>query len=209
MQTFHQQPPDLMNKPCDAWSTVLFPKMSSPLSSTRSSRVEGRPACFVVFKGKMLRSSSTYWMRHVSTLSMSKNGLIYLSFDFDGQIDQALDGFCLPSGIRKKCTNSLYKICAHYAMFPTSLRIELHDNPTKVVLYRGGFGDVSKRCYQGREVAVKTLRICTPGDLQTITHVGCRRCSVPCAIIDCGRYRGFARSLCRGRLFGIQTCCNW
>ena len=72
---------DLMSKPCDAWSTVHFPKTSSLLSSTRSSRVEGRPACFVVFKGKMLRSSSTYWMRHVTTLSMSKDGLAYLSFD--------------------------------------------------------------------------------------------------------------------------------
>ena len=57
-------------------------------------------------------------------------------------------------------------------MFPTSLRIELHDNPTKVALYRGGFGDVSRRNYQGREVAVKTLRVSTTSDLQTITHVG-------------------------------------
>ena len=57
-------------------------------------------------------------------------------------------------------------------MFPTSLRIELHDNPTKVVLYRGGFGDVSRRYYQGREVAVKTLRVSTTSDLQMIAHVG-------------------------------------
>jgi hypothetical protein len=69
-------------------------------------------------------------------------------------------------------------------MFPTSLKIELHDNPTKAVLYRGGFGDVSRRHYRGREVAVKTLRICTTSDLQTIIHVGCWQLSVSCAIID-------------------------
>jgi hypothetical protein len=66
----------------------------------------------------------------------------------------------------------LGEICAFHAMSPTSLTIELHDNPTKDVMYRGEFGDVLRRHYQGRAVAVKTLRTCTSG-LQETIHVGC------------------------------------
>ena len=101
---------------------------------------------------------------------------------------------------------SLYKICARHTLFPTSLRITLCDDPTDVVLFRGGFGDVSKRIYEGREVAVKMLRAYSNRDLQTMIRV---------RYSDTGSYanrqlahhrfsRGSARSLYRGRLFGIQ-----
>lgn len=86
--------------------------------------------------------------------------------------NQVLDTIHLSSDTRKKYIELLYKICAHHARFPTSLRVELCDNPTEVVLYRGGFGDVSKREYHGREVAVKTLRIYTTSDLQIAIRVG-------------------------------------
>jgi len=67
----------------------------------------------------------------------------------------------------------LYRTCARNTLFPRSLMIELCDNPGNVVLYRGGFGDVSKREYQGREVAVKRLRIYDTSDLQKVIRVGC------------------------------------
>ena len=63
------------------------------------------------------------------------------------------------------------EICARHALFPRSLRIELSDNSPGVVLYRGGFGDVSKRKYQGREVAVKTLKVYATSDLQEVARV--------------------------------------
>ena len=66
----------------------------------------------------------------------------------------------------------LYKTCARNALFPGSLRIELCDNPDSVVLYHGGYGDVSKREYQGREVAVKRLRMGGTSDLQKVIRVG-------------------------------------
>ena len=66
----------------------------------------------------------------------------------------------------------LYKICAHNALFPRSLRIELRDNRDNIVLYRGGFGDVSKREHQGRDVAIKRLRIYDTSDLQKVIRVG-------------------------------------
>ena len=85
---------------------------------------------------------------------------------------QALNELDLASRIRKKCVKMLYKTCARNALFPRSLRIELCDNPDNTVLYRGGFGDVSKREYQGREVAVKRLRIYDTSDLQKVVRVG-------------------------------------
>jgi len=85
---------------------------------------------------------------------------------------QALNELDLTSRIRKKCVRVLYKICARNALFPRSLRIELRDNRDNIVLYRGGFGDVSKREYQGREVAVKRLRIYDTSNLQKVIRVG-------------------------------------
>jgi len=95
--------------------------------------------------------------------------LVYSSFFY---FVQALNGLNLASHIQKKCMKMLYKACARHALFPTTLRIELCDNPDGVVLYRGGYGDVSKREYQGREVAVKRLRIYATSDLQKIIRVG-------------------------------------
>ena len=66
----------------------------------------------------------------------------------------------------------LYRTCARHTLLPRSLKIELCDNPDNVVLYRGGFGDISKRKYQGREVAVKRLRIYDTSDLQKVIRVG-------------------------------------
>ena len=39
-------------------------------------------------------------------------------------------------------------------------------------MYRGGFGDVWKHQYQGREVTVKVLRIYTTSNLEKIARVG-------------------------------------
>ena len=85
---------------------------------------------------------------------------------------QALNELNLASRVRKKCLKLLYNTCARRALFPRSLRIELCDNPDGVVMYRGGFGDVSKREYHGREVAVKMLRKYTSSDPQKIIRVG-------------------------------------
>jgi len=86
-------------------------------------------------------------------------------------MDEVLNGLTLTSRIRKKCVRMLYKTCARHALFPRSLKIELCDNPTNLVLYHGGFGDVSKREYQGREVAVKRLRIYDTADLQKVIRM--------------------------------------
>jgi len=59
-------------------------------------------------------------------------------------------------------------------MLPKSLQIQLRDGPTGVAQYRGGFGDVWKREYRGRAVAVKVIRTYANSDLQKITRVSHR-----------------------------------
>ena len=98
-------------------------------------------------------------------------GWTYSFLNFLYPIDQALDGTSLSPSIRNKCMRSLYKMCARHTLIPTSLRITLCDDPTNIVLFRGGFGDVSKRIYEEQEVAVKTLRTYSTSDLQTIIRV--------------------------------------
>ena len=75
-------------------------------------------------------------------------------------------------------------MCSRHALYPTSLKIELHDIQTDGVISPGGSANVLKHNHQGREVAVKTLRISISTDLQAITHVGCYQCPVPPATID-------------------------
>ncbi|KAF9646793.1 kinase-like protein [Thelephora ganbajun] len=89
-------------------------------------------------------------------------------------IDEALDSLDLAPRIRKTCVKSLYMACARHTLIPRSLRIELCNSSAGVVRYRGGFGDVSKHEYQGREVAVKTLRTCVTSDLQTVIRRFCK-----------------------------------
>jgi len=57
------------------------------------------------------------------------------------------------------------------------------------VLYRGGFADVWKGKYRGRDVAVKVIRTYSTSDLQKVIGVSCQRApsshsyvlTVPCA----------------------------
>ena len=67
-------------------------------------------------------------------------------------------------------------MCARHILVPQSLKIELSNDSTGVLTYGGGFGDVWKRQYRGREVAVKALRVYSTSDLKAITRVG-RQCS--------------------------------
>jgi hypothetical protein len=51
--------------------------------------------------------------------------------------------------------------------------IELCDSPADVVPHPGGFAGVSRRKYQGQEVAVKVLNKYNTGDSQTMVQVCC------------------------------------
>ena len=86
-------------------------------------------------------------------------------------VGQALGTLDFASQIRRKCVKSLYKACAGHVLLPSSLHLELHGDPVGTPLHEGGFGDVRKREYRGREVAVKDLRVNRHKDLRGVTSV--------------------------------------
>lgn len=107
----------------------------------------------------------------------------------------------------------LCRMCARHTLVPRSLKIELPEDSPGILLYRGGFGDVWKHRYQGRDVAVKVLRVYITHDLGSITRVGCQLHS-PFLILSPGDnhklYRGFAKNSYHGSPFDTQTCClSW
>ena len=73
-------------------------------------------------------------------------------------VDQALDSPDLPPRIRKKCLKLLYRVCGRHALLPSVSKIPICYDRTGIALYRGGFADVWKGEYCGRDVAVKVIR---------------------------------------------------
>ena len=65
-------------------------------------------------------------------------------------------------------------MCGRHALLPRALKIHVRYDRTGVALCRGGFADVWKGEYRGRDVAVKVLRTYANSDLQKMTGVGCR-----------------------------------
>ena len=57
-------------------------------------------------------------------------------------------------------------------MLPRSVQIPLCYNRMDAPLYHGGFAEVWKGEHQGREVAVKVLKVYVTSDLVKITKVG-------------------------------------
>ena len=74
--------------------------------------------------------------------------------------------------LRKKCLATLYKICSHHALIPSSIQIPLCYNRAEAPRYQGGFAEVWKGEYDGIEVAVKALKIFMTSDLVKIRKVG-------------------------------------
>lgn len=62
--------------------------------------------------------------------------------------------------------------------------VSLEYDPMEVPLYHGGFADVWKGTSQGREVAVKVLRIRSRSEFNRAKRVGCRSCPRPVVGVD-------------------------
>jgi len=74
--------------------------------------------------------------------------------------------------MKRKCLNALCKICGRHALLPGSFQIPLcFDESNGHPLYSGGYADVWIGEHQGREVAVKVLRVYSASDLDKITSV--------------------------------------
>ena len=64
-------------------------------------------------------------------------------------------------------------MCGRCALLPTVMKVFVRYDRDSVVLYRGGFGDVWKGEYSGRDVAVKVIRTYSNSDLQKMIGVSC------------------------------------
>ena len=82
---------------------------------------------------------------------------------------QTLD--ILPSWLRKLCLKALCKICGHQALLPHSMQIPLSCDDLGSPQCYGGFSEVRKGRYQGREVAVKALTVYQTSDFDKIRRV--------------------------------------
>lgn len=91
---------------------------------------------------------------------------------FIDAIDQTLDA--LVPWLRKKCLTTLCKICGRRGMLPRSLHIPLCYNRLDPPLYNGGYAEVWKGKHQGREVAVKVLKVYLTSDFDEITRRFCK-----------------------------------
>jgi len=71
---------------------------------------------------------------------------------------------------RLKLFNKLCKICTRHSVIPTSMHIPDRLEDT-VEVESGGFADVSRGTYKGRQVAIKVVRAYVTSDLNLIRSV--------------------------------------
>ena len=74
--------------------------------------------------------------------------------------------------IRRKFLYTVSRVCDRQALVPRSLEIPLCYDPRENPVCSGGFSDVWKGRYNGRDVAAKVLRLRPRDDTGRIERVG-------------------------------------
>ncbi|KAF9647762.1 kinase-like protein [Thelephora ganbajun] len=87
-------------------------------------------------------------------------------------IDEML-GILAPQ-LRRRCLSALCKTCGRQALLPRSVQIPLCYDRMNPPLYHGGYAEVWKGEHQGREVAVKVVKVYLTSDLDKITRRFCK-----------------------------------
>ena len=93
-------------------------------------------------------------------------------------VNQALDMPELSPWAQNQCIRPLYRTCGRYALLPKAMGIPTCYDPTGNALYSGGYADVWKGQYLGRDVAVKVIRTFSKSDLGKVIGVSCRWCTL-------------------------------
>ena len=88
-------------------------------------------------------------------------------------INQALDMPNLSPWAQNQCLRPLYRTCGRHALLPKAMEIPICYDPTGNALYSGGYADVWKGQYRGRDVAVKVIRTFSNSDLAKVIGVSC------------------------------------
>ncbi|KAF9646874.1 kinase-like protein [Thelephora ganbajun] len=87
-------------------------------------------------------------------------------------IDEMMD--TLAPWLRRKCLSTLCRICDRQGLLPRSVQIPLCFNQADIPLYEGGFANVWKGQHQGREAAVKVLKVYETSDFEKIMRRFCK-----------------------------------
>ena len=66
-------------------------------------------------------------------------------------------------------------MCGHHEIIPSTLTVTVGYDQTEDALYRGGYADVWKGEYRGREVAVKVIRLYSRDVMKNVINV-CHWC---------------------------------
>jgi hypothetical protein len=77
----------------------------------------------------------------------------------------------LSSSTRTEWFKALYRTCGERELFPRALEVQIQYDQKEPMMRWGGYGDVWKGRYQGRDVAVKVIRIYTNDLLPKIIKV--------------------------------------
>ena len=77
-----------------------------------------------------------------------------------------------------RCLRLLCKICGRQALIPGPLEVVAYYDPAGVPLGHGGFADVWKGGSQGRDVAIKVLKMYQCSDREQIRRVSFQWCSI-------------------------------
>lgn len=77
----------------------------------------------------------------------------------------------LSPSFQKGWLTLLYRTCGHHGVIPGTFQVPVTEDRTEDPLFRGGYADVWKGEYNGRNVAVKVVRLYTSEVLQKLIHV--------------------------------------
>ena len=80
---------------------------------------------------------------------------------------------------RLRLFNKLCKICSRHRVIPKSMHIP-DCSEGSVEVECGGFANVSRSTYEGRQVAVKVVRVYVTSDLDTILSVSLQHLRYEC-----------------------------
>lgn len=73
----------------------------------------------------------------------------------------------------RRCLKYLCRICGHHRLLPASYKLTSGLRKGDRPIGNGGFAEVWKGSYNGRQVAIKVLKVYETSDMEDIGRVSC------------------------------------
>ena len=145
--------------------SVIHHTFSSPIQHQQRGTILPRVASFFQF----LQDSESETQNRVN--EMNKVNLSTHTFPSESLYGlQRLENDAMSDRERLKLLNKLCKTCSRHRVIPKSMHIP-DCSEDSVEVESGGFADVSRGIYEGRQVAIKVVRAYITSDLDVIRSV--------------------------------------